>query len=77
MIQGYITANSLTDIFYIVTKNRNEATARKIIKNLLLVFSVVSIDGGDCQDAIDSEETKITHFSNKLLIEKYVILELH
>jgi len=53
MIQGYITANSLTDIFYIVSKNRNEATARKIIRNLLLVFSVVSVDGDDCQDAID------------------------
>ena len=53
MIQGFITANSLTDIFYIVTKNRDETTARKIIRNLLLVFSVVSVDGDDCQDAID------------------------
>ena len=52
-INGYLTANCLTDIFYIVSKNKDEATARKTIKNLLLVFSVVSVDGDDCQNAID------------------------
>jgi len=53
IIQGHITANCLTDIFYIVSKNRSEAVARKTVKNLLLVFSVVSVNGDDCQDAID------------------------
>ena len=52
-INGYLTANCLTDIFYVVSKNRDDATARKTIKNLLLVFSVVSVDGDDCQNAID------------------------
>jgi len=53
VISGYLTANCLTDIFYVVSKNRNEAIARKTIKNLLLVFSVVSVDGDDCKNAID------------------------
>ena len=53
LISAYITANSLTDIFYIVSKNKNEVVARKIIKNLLLIFTVVSVDGEDCQRAID------------------------
>jgi len=52
-LNGYITANCLTDIFYIVSKNRNESIARKTVKNLLLSFAVVSVDGQDCQRAID------------------------
>lgn len=52
-INGYLTANCLTDIFYIVSKNRDETIARKIIKNLLLSFMVVSVDGEDCQKALD------------------------
>ena len=53
LINCYLTANCITDIFYIVSKSRDDATARKTIRNLLLVFSVVSVDGDDCQNAID------------------------
>lgn len=53
LVNGYITANSLTDIFYIVSKHRDEGIARKVIKNLLLSFSVVSITGDDCTQALD------------------------
>jgi predicted nucleic acid-binding protein len=53
LLNGYLTANCLTDIFYIVSKNRNEATARKTIRNLLLTFAVVNVDGEDCQRAVD------------------------
>jgi predicted nucleic acid-binding protein len=52
-VNGYLTANCLTDIFYIVSKYLNDDIARKVIRNLLLTFSVVSVDGGDCQIAID------------------------
>jgi putative PIN family toxin of toxin-antitoxin system len=52
-INGYLTTNCLTDIFFVVSKNRNEVAARKTIRNLLLNFSVVSVDGEDCQRAID------------------------
>jgi predicted nucleic acid-binding protein len=53
VINAFLTANCLTDIFYIISRNRNEIVARKVIKNLLLSFSVVSITGEDCQQAID------------------------
>ncbi len=53
IVRGYLTANCLTDIFYVVSKNRNEITARKVIRNLLLSFSVVSVTGEDCWKAID------------------------
>lgn len=52
-LNGYLTANCLTDVFYIVTKNRDETTARKVIRNLLLSFSIVSVTGEDCREAID------------------------
>ena len=52
-VNGYLTANCITDIFYIVSKSLNDTIARKTIKNLLLSFDVVSVDGQDCQKAID------------------------
>jgi len=52
-IDGYLTANCLTDIFYIVSKNLGGFIAKKIIKNLLVSFSVVSVDGDDCLRAVD------------------------
>ena len=53
-ISGYLTANCIADIFYIVSKIRDEAIARKAIKNLLLLFRVVGVDGQDCLKAIDT-----------------------
>jgi len=53
-VNGYLTANCITDIFYIVSKIRDDTIARKTIKNLLLSFDVVSVDGGDCKKAIDT-----------------------
>jgi predicted nucleic acid-binding protein len=64
-IKGYITANCLTDIFYIVSKHLNDDTARKVIRNLLLTFSVVGVDGDDCQAAIDSP---MRDFEDALLV---------
>ena len=52
-IDGHLTANCLTDIFYIVSKYRNDSMARKVIRNLLLTFFVLSVDGEDCQAALD------------------------
>jgi predicted nucleic acid-binding protein len=52
IIKCYLTANSLTDIFYIVSKKLDKASARRVIKYLLLSFSVVSVTGEDCLQAI-------------------------
>jgi predicted nucleic acid-binding protein len=53
VVNGYLTANCLTDIFYIVSKRQDETTARRVIRNLLLSFSVVCVTGEDCQQAVD------------------------
>jgi len=53
IINGYITANSITDIFYIVAKIKGNEITRTIIRNLLGTFMIVSVDGQDCLQALD------------------------
>ena len=53
LINSYITASSVTDIFYIVSKSLDKSTAKMIIRNLLICFNVVSVSGQDCLDALD------------------------
>ena len=52
--QGFVTANSITDIYYLVRKHSSEATARETLRNLLQVFAVVDISGKDCEKALES-----------------------
>jgi len=52
--QGFVTANSVTDIYYLVRKNASEAVAREALRNLLQVFAIVDIDGEDCENALES-----------------------
>lgn len=64
--QGFITANSVTDIYYIVRKNLSDAMAREAIRNLLQLFSIVGISGAECETALDSA---ITDYEDALLAE--------
>ena len=52
--QGFVTANSITDIYYLVRKNASEAVARDALRNLLQVFAIVDISGKDCENALES-----------------------
>jgi len=51
---GFVTANSITDIYYLVKKNASDATAREALRNLFQVFAVVDISGEDCENALES-----------------------
>lgn len=75
--QGYITANSLTDIYYLVRKNTTEAVAREAIRNLLHLFAVVDTSGKDCEKALDSpikdyEDALITECAKKAGVDLIV-----
>ena len=52
-IECCITANSITDIFYIYNRARNEKTARQAISFLLDTYTIISVTGDDCKDALD------------------------
>jgi predicted nucleic acid-binding protein len=52
--QGFVTANSVTDLYYLVRKNTSETTAREALRNLFQIFAVVDINGKDCENALES-----------------------
>ena len=52
--QGFVTANSLSDIYYLIRKSVSDVAAREGIRNLLQLFSVIDITGQDCEIALDS-----------------------
>lgn len=54
-IKIYLTANSLTDIFYLLQKLIGEAKTRENISKLLKLFQILPVDGLDCKVAIKSE----------------------
>ena len=56
-IIGFITANSVTDIYYLIRKNSTEDDARKAIRNLLLLFEILDITKNDCEKAIDIDNS--------------------
>jgi predicted nucleic acid-binding protein len=53
-IEGFISAKSAADIYYVARKNISEKNAREALRNLFFVFSILSVDGGDCTSALDS-----------------------
>ncbi len=53
-LQAFVTANSITDIYYLIRKNVSDAAAREALRNLLQLFTVVGISGDDCEAALDS-----------------------
>lgn len=50
--RGYITANSLTDIFYVLRKFIGTAQAKSAIRQLVDLLVIVSVDDNDCINAL-------------------------
>lgn len=70
-LDGYITANSATDIFYVLRKMSGLPEARTALSNMLLLFNVVSVSGGDCVNALalpipDFEDALISECATKI-----------
>ncbi len=56
-IAGLVTANTITDIHYIVKKRCGDATAREVVQNTLYIFDVIPVDGEACSIALDEPMT--------------------
>lgn len=55
IITGYISAKSLTDIYYLTHKNlHNEKDTRTLLKSLLSVFYLLDTTSNDCFNALSS-----------------------
>jgi len=52
--EPYVTANSLTDIFYVLRRGNeaNAAKAKAVVANLISVVNVISLTETDCSDAL-------------------------
>jgi predicted nucleic acid-binding protein len=53
--EPYVTANSLTDIFYVLRRGNdsNAKKAKAIIANLVSVVNVISLTESDCGNALE------------------------
>jgi predicted nucleic acid-binding protein len=52
-IDGFITANSITDVHLIARKSLTDAIVRDSLGYLFMVFSVIDVLGVDCELALD------------------------
>ena len=52
-IEGFVAANSILDIFYIVRKEISERNRRKLLLSLREIFKVVSIDDSKLKNALE------------------------
>ena len=52
-LEGYITANSTTDIYYIARKHLNQNDLHKTMHSLFAIFSIIDVLSSDCHKALD------------------------
>jgi len=51
-VKAYVSASSMTDVFYVAKKKLSLFVARQAIEKLLTLFEVVSVDGEDLSGAL-------------------------
>ncbi len=57
-VDTFITAKSVTDIYYLVHRStHSDKETRKILSNLFVIFEVIDSAGLDCLKALSSEMT--------------------
>ena len=76
-LEGYITANSITDIYYIARKHLNQTDLRSTMRSLFVVFGIIDVLGSDCHKALDIplndyEDALLVVCSDKTVID-YII----
>ena len=68
-IRAYVSASSMTDIFYVARKKLTAPIAREAIERLLNLFEIVSVGGDDLRGAltvpIDDMEDALQAWSAK------------
>ena len=64
---GYITANSLTDIFYLQSRfYHSKAKAKKNLEDIVTLFGIIDTTEEDCKNALRSE---MKDFEDAVLVE--------
>jgi predicted nucleic acid-binding protein len=73
-VQGYITANSVADIFYITEKKTNLTYARNAVKKIIFALRIISVEGQDCEKAL---ELPMNDFEDALVVVCAEKADLH
>ena len=68
--KGCLSANSLTDIFYVLRKSIDVTAAKTAVRKLTELFEIISVNEEDCIDALsmsidDFEDALIVICANK------------
>jgi predicted nucleic acid-binding protein len=70
ILEGYITASSVTDIYYIASKQKDKLQARKFLISLIQILEVIGIDKDIVIQALESDmpdfEDAIQVFASKM-----------
>ena len=68
--EGYITAKSVTDIYYLTHRlTHSDAETRKILSKLFILFHLLDTTSLDCRKAISSE---IDDYEDAIMVETAV-----
>jgi len=68
--EGFLSAKSLTDIYYLTRRaTHDDKETRKILSTLLIPFDLLDTTGMDCRRAISSD---ITDFEDAVMMESAV-----
>ncbi len=63
---GYISAKSLTDIYYIMHRHfHDDKQTRSILNKLLIIFGIMDTTGEDCRNALISD---ISDFEDAVMV---------
>ena len=62
---GCLTANSLTDIFYVLAKLTGAAQAKQSVRKLVELFEIISVSETDCINALEMD---LDDFEDALLL---------
>ena len=76
-IEGYLTANSVTDIYYIARKHLSQSDLHNTMRYLFAVFSIIDVLEADCHKALDFplddyEDALLVVCSNKVIVD-YIV----
>ena len=52
-VERFITANSITDIYYIAKKHLSKDELRNVMRSLFTIFTIIDVLGADCRKALD------------------------
>lgn len=52
-VTGVVTANTITDIHYIIKKRAGDKAAREVVQNTLDIFEIAPVNGEMCAEALN------------------------